>query len=72
MKFTLLDPQGFEHVLELGVAGWSGYENLAHGWEPVARQDVIETVLGAVMQNLTSAQVPLPYGFRYVTELKII
>ena len=60
MKVTLLDPQGFVHVLELDARGWHGYENIAHGWEPSARQVVIEQVLVAMQ-----FQRQLPWGFTY-------
>ena len=69
MRVTLLDPQGFQHVLEFDshLQRWHGYENIAHGWEPSQKQAVLEAVLVAVTRNLGSVKVPLPYGFKYET-----
>ena len=67
MRATLLDQQGFRHVLEFDSQRWHGYENIAHGWEPSQRQAVIEAVLLAVTRNWGPVKVPLPYGFGYIT-----
>ena len=60
MRITLLDPQGFQHVIEFDSRQWHGFENIAHGWEPSQRQAVIEQVLVAIQ-----FQRQLPWGFTY-------
>lgn len=62
MRVAIRDPQGITHVVALEDGRWHGFENIAHAWEPVARQAVIEQVLIAAQFNRA-----LPWGFTYAT-----
>lgn len=66
MRTTIIDPQGFVHVLDFEESGlhrgWHGYENIAHSWEPSQRQAIIEQVLIAAQYQRS-----LPWGFQYAT-----
>lgn len=63
MIYTIRDPQGLVHILQLDGREWFGYENIAHGWEPIARRAIIEQTLA----ELQLGQLTLSNGFTYAS-----